>query len=1159
MSLVGDLGGRRPARDADQQGLPRRARAQPRARADGSQPGRGADQAGDGGRLRAGDRDLRRDEVAPERAALVRRRRRRRRDRHRQRRAGRVVRGLARARRRGDHRRAGGRAAASAAPGCVRPAAARRATTERVGPDGDDGRRRPRRPERPRRARRASTASGSTVDEVHRFPNVPVRARGTLHWDVLAPLRGRARRTAGGRARDGTVDSVGVDTWGVDFGLLDRAGGSSQNPVHHRDAPHRGRDGARSSREVPARELYERTGIQLMPINTRRSSSRAMAAADDPRARARRDAAPDPRPPPLLALRRARAASSRTRRRPSASTRARGAWAADLLERLGVPARLLPEVVPPGHRARPARRRGRRARRACAGAVVVAPRRTTRRRPSPPCRSASPAPRTSAPARWSLVGVELDAPLIDDRTFAANLTNEGGVGGTVPAAPQRHRALAPARVPAGLGARGAATRSSTSWSRSPSGAPAAALVRRSRRSVTSPRPATCRRASARSAPHRASPRPRSRAPSCAASSRASRSSTRRRSSSCARRDRRRRRREVHIVGGGARNELLCQWTADATGLPGARRPRGGDRCRQPRSCRRSRSASSRSLERGARGRARLVRADRVRAARRGGVGRGARAVRGARCSARAAAEVARDERDGRRRCSASRRPPTAGTPEAAAGLDGRRRARLPLEPARRRPRAREPGRRQHVGEGHGSSTTRAARRATLWVKGSGTDLATITAAGFAALRLDEVLPLRERDAMDDAEMVEYLLRCALAPDQPRPSIETLLHAFVPAAHVDHTHPDAIIALTSAPDGRAARRGDVRRRGGLARLPAAGLRACRSGSPSCSTRIPRARAVLLERHGLVTWGETSEEAYRGDARVRRARRRRARATPARGRFGLGGPKVRAARRRRGASPPRRRRSRAARRAARGRRRRRPRGRPEPGGGRVRLVGARARGEPDRRAVPRPPHPHEAQAARRRLRPASARRRRRARAQALRGGVERVRALVPRLLRAQPDDESRPFPIDPPGPRVVLVPGVGIVTSGADAARARDRARPLPPRDRGPGRGRRRRRLPLAEREPRRSRSSTGRSSATSSRRRRRAASSPAGSRSSPAARAASAARPRARLAERGAHVVVADLNVEGAEAVADEIVPRYGARRALAVAGRRDERGRGRRR
>src|SRR5439155_12392020 len=61
----------------------------------------------------------------------------------------------------------------------------------------------------------------------------------------------------------------------------------------------------------------------------------------------------------------------------------------------------------------------------------------------------------------------------------------------------------------------------------------------------------------------------------------------------------------------------------------------------------------------------------------------------------------------------------------------------------------------------------------LWVKGSGTDLATIGAGGFAALRLDDLLPLRSRSSMDDAEMVDYLRRSGLVPGQPRPSIETL--------------------------------------------------------------------------------------------------------------------------------------------------------------------------------------------------------------------------------------------------------------------------------------------------------------------------------------------------------------------------------------------------
>src|SRR5439155_20824849 len=177
----------------------------------------------------------------------------------------------------------------------------------------------------------------------------------------------------------------------------------------------------------------------------------------------------------------------------------------------------------------------------------------------------------------------------------------------------------------------------------------------------------------------------------------------------------------------------------------------------------------------------------------------------------------------------------------------------------------------------------------LWVKGSGTDLATIGAGGFAALRLDDLLPLRSRASMDDAEMVDYLRRSGLVPDQPRPSIETLLHAFVSAAHVDHTHPDAVIALTSTPEGRRLAEeayGDE----------AVWLDYQRPGF-AMSKRIaelleanPQATAVLLERHGLVTWGDTSEQAYRSTlAVIARAAEALERAGGAR--LGLGGPKVR----------------------------------------------------------------------------------------------------------------------------------------------------------------------------------------------------------------------------------------------------------------------------
>ncbi len=143
----------------------------------------------------------------------------------------------------------------------------------------------------------------------------------------------------------------------------------------------------------------------------------------------------------------------------------------------------------------------------------------------------------------------------------------------------------------------------------------------------------------------------------------------------------------------------------------------------------------------------------------------------------------------------------------------------------------------------------------LRIKGSGSDLATIEARHFPGLRLEELLPLRERAAMSDEEMVAYLTRCVVEPDAPRPSIETLLHAFLPAAHVDHVHADAICALANAPDPAAAvvdALGD----------DIAVVEYVRPGFDlSCRVaELADRRAVVLAHHGLVTWGETHEESY-----------------------------------------------------------------------------------------------------------------------------------------------------------------------------------------------------------------------------------------------------------------------------------------------------------
>ncbi len=320
---------------------------------------------------------------------------------------------------------------------------------------------------------------------------------------------------------------------------------------------------------------------------------------------------------------------------------------------------------------------------------------------------------------------------------------------------------------------------------------------------------------------------------------------------------------------------------------------------------------------------------------------------------------------------------------------------------------------------------------TLWVKASGSDLATISPAGFAALRLEEVLPLEARGSMDDAEMVAYLRCCALTPDQPRPSIETLLHAFIPAAHVDHTHPDAVIALTSTPDGHSLATEafgdeavwlDYERPGfQMSKRIAELLRAA-----------PNARAVLLERHGLVTWGETSRAAYESTLEFVSRAARTLEAAGA-GRFGLGGARVRALEdgnaegvlygslpRLRGALMDQG--SAVVLRVDRS---------PEA----IAFASSASAPAVSQMGAPCPDHlintkhkplvvefDPDAEGA-----PELS--------MAFRVGVAEYATWYRGYYERNLTDESRPFARDPDGPRVVVVPSVGIVTSGADAGKAK----------------------------------------------------------------------------------------------------------------------------
>jgi rhamnulose-1-phosphate aldolase/alcohol dehydrogenase len=429
----------------------------------------------------------------------------------------------------------------------------------------------------------------------------------------------------------------------------------------------------------------------------------------------------------------------------------------------------------------------------------------------------------------------------------------------------------------------------------------------------------------------------------------------------------------------------------------------------------------------------------------------------------------------------------------------------------------------------------------LRVKGSGTDLATITAAGFPGLRLDDLLPLQEREAMDDAAMVDYLLRSAVRPDQPRPSIETLLHAFIPATNVDHTHPDAVIALTSTPRGRELAEEAFGDEAVWLDYQRPGFDMSRRVAQLLSAH-PSARAVLLEKHGLVTWGETGEESYRTTIEfVTRASKAIERA--ASGRFGLGGSgrselEEGSARALLSRSLP----------ALRGALLADADGvilevdrSPEA----IAFASSARAAEVSQVGAPCPDHlintKHKPLVAA--LEPGADDDA--ALSAAFRRGVDEYAAWYRDYYERNLDEETRQFPIDPTGPRVVLVPGVGIVTAGPDAGRARFARdlyhRAIAVQDAADAMGGFRslseseafaieywplERYKLAQAPPR---------------------GELAGRVALITGGASGIGRATARmLAARGAHVVVADRNVDGAQEVAEEVIAAHGARRALAV-------------
>jgi rhamnulokinase len=373
--------------------------------------------------------------------------------------------------------------------------------------------------------------------EVSRFPNGPVRVGGSLHWD----LTGLYRSVLEGLSAAGPLDGIGVDSWAVDYGLLDADGVLLDEPFHYRDARTNGVP-ERAFATIPAPALYARTGLQVQPFNTvfqlmaeqRLADARGLLLI------------PDLLGYWLTGVRAAEVTNASTTGLLDATTRT---WAWDLVERLGIDPGLLPPLRDPGellgHR----------------GSVPVW---TVGSHDTASAVVAVPATGTDfayiSCGTWSLVGLELDRPVLTEESRVANFTNEAGVDGTV-------RYL---RNVMGLWVLQECLRTWGDADLVALLADAALLpALRTVVDIDSPTflppgdmPARIAAEAARTG--QSPPQTRAETVRCILDSLAlAYRRAVRQASSLAGRDVS----VVHVVGGGVRNELLCQLTADATGLP----------------------------------------------------------------------------------------------------------------------------------------------------------------------------------------------------------------------------------------------------------------------------------------------------------------------------------------------------------------------------------------------------------------------------------------------------------------------------------------------------------------------------------------------------------------------------------------------------------------
>ncbi len=147
----------------------------------------------------------------------------------------------------------------------------------------------------------------------------------------------------------------------------------------------------------------------------------------------------------------------------------------------------------------------------------------------------------------------------------------------------------------------------------------------------------------------------------------------------------------------------------------------------------------------------------------------------------------------------------------------------------------------------------------LCVKGSGWDMGTIEPPGLPAVRLDKLRKARSHEALSDEDMVRLQRANLIDPTSPNPSVETLLHAFLPHKFVDHTHSTAVLGIVDQPDSRAICEEVYDGRMGFVRyiMPGFGLA---KESAEVFEQNPKVEGLILDKHGIFTFGENAREAY-----------------------------------------------------------------------------------------------------------------------------------------------------------------------------------------------------------------------------------------------------------------------------------------------------------